>query len=374
MGSTQRGFILTKRHTSRPKLIVTAAVLLAAGALASCGGSGAASGEGGAEHTFRLAYYTPANNPYIEFGIDNFIERVEEETDGRISFEVYPDAQLGASTDSLEMLKSGVADLALYAVPYHPEELPLNQAFSLPLGLDARQMTSAMWRALHEDSVFKDELAEQGVVPLMVTPVAPAEISTVDAPIPDLDSLQDMRIRSASDIQSSVLKALGASPVVIPSPDLYTALERGTVDGVLYYFGSWKSISVQELLGHTTVNLHLVPAAGVNLGISESVWGTLSEEDQDILSEAGRLASMNYSDKQEPVSAAALEEFKADGLQTYEWPAEDVTEVNDILANVTSDWFADAEKNGYDAEQAQEQIEQFADEAKGSDELPSYVD
>ena len=57
-----------------------------------------------------------------------FIEEVEEKTNGRIKFETYPNEQLGKATDSLEMLRSGVADIAPFTVPYHPEELPLNQA------------------------------------------------------------------------------------------------------------------------------------------------------------------------------------------------------------------------------------------------------
>lgn len=371
MNSKDSGSSKTGTVKLHKKVAFAAACLVAVGASAACGSAGGSGGE--SEHKFRLAYYQPPENAFIEYGVNEFIEEVEEKSDGRITFETYPNEQLGKAADSLEMMKNGVADMAAYTTIYHPEQLPLHQAFALPLGLTAPEMTNALWRAQHEDSVFSKELADAGVAPLMVMSTEGGELSSMDRPVPDLASVKGLRTRASSDIHAATLSAIGASPVIMPSTDIYTGLDRGTLDGLLYYFGSWKSISVQELLKHATTNLDLAPTAGVNLGMSKQAWDRLSEEDQDLLVEAARVASMNYTKESARIEESALKEFEDAGLKTYEWSDSDIEKMHKLVEPVAEDFFKDAAKKGYDAEAAQEQLERFGSEAaEDTLELPSY--
>lgn len=371
MNSRDVGSSKTGTAKLRKRFALAMAVLIAMGATAACGSAGGAGEE--SEHKFRLAYYQPPENAFIEFGVNEFIKEVEEKSDGRITFETFPNEQLGKAADSLEIMKSGVADMAAYTTIYHPEQLPLHQAFALPLGLTAPEMTNALWRAQQEDSVFSKELADAGVAPLMVMSTEGGELSSMDRPLPDLASAKGLRTRASSDIHAATLSAIGASPVIMPSTDIYTGLDRGTLDGLLYYFGSWKSISVQELLKHGTTNLDLAPTAGVNLGMSKSAWDKLSKEDQDLLTEAARVASINYMKKSTEIEEAALKEFEDAGLKTYEWAESDIEEMRRLVDPVTEKFFKDAEEKGYDAQAAQDELKKFEAEAvKDTLELPSY--
>ena len=56
-----------------------------------------------------------------------------------------------------------------------------------------------------------------------------------------------MKIRTLGGAQDSVIKALGGVPVQIPAPDLYTALQRGTVDGTIMAYTSAQSYKMDEI-------------------------------------------------------------------------------------------------------------------------------
>lgn len=371
MNSRDAGSSTTGTARRRKRLALATAVLVALGATAACGSAGGTGEE--SELKFRLAYYQPPENAFIEFGVNEFMKEVEEKSDGRITFETFPNEQLGKAAESLEIMKSGVADMAAYTTINHPEQLPLHQAFALPLGLTAPEMTNAMWRAQHEDSVYSKELADAGVAPLMVMSTEGGELSSMDRPLPDLASVKGLRTRASSDIHAATLSAIGASPVIMPSTDIYTGLDRGTLDGLLYYFGSWKSISVQELLQQATTNLDLAPTAGVNLGMSKSAWDKLSDDDQNLLLEAARVASIDYMKKSAEIEETALKEFEDAGLETYEWSDSDLEEMHRLVEPVTDKFFQDAEEKGYDAQTAWDELKKFEAEAvKEPLELPSY--
>ena len=72
-------------------------------------------------------------------------------------------------------------------------------------------------------------------------------LHTTAKPIRTLDDLKGMKIRTGGGPQPPTLRLLGATPVAISPPDVYTALERGTVDGLTFPWEAVKSFKVDEV-------------------------------------------------------------------------------------------------------------------------------
>lgn len=107
--------------------------------LTGCGGGGGDSGGDGtgAEYTWRMALNGSAPG---ELGYDMatfFKEKVEELTSGRVSIEFYGGNSLGSTTEVLEGMAAGVADITCESVgtlaPFHLQRLR-----PLPGGLGRR--------------------------------------------------------------------------------------------------------------------------------------------------------------------------------------------------------------------------------------------
>ena len=69
------------------------------------------------------------------------------------------------------------------------------------------------------------------------------------SPMHTLDELKGLRIGCVTPREAASLKLLGATPVALPMPDHYTALERGVIDGTSNDFNAdfiWKTYEVTK--------------------------------------------------------------------------------------------------------------------------------
>ena len=113
--------------------LLTAAVLTAL-TLAGCASSGAAgSADATAEHPLVLNLaHNLAETHITSIALQEFADRVEEKSNGRIQIKIFPNGTLGSETEVLEQLMAGVVDmtrvsapgLATYNEGYHTFGLP----------------------------------------------------------------------------------------------------------------------------------------------------------------------------------------------------------------------------------------------------------
>jgi len=94
-----------------------------------------------------------------------------------------------------------------------------------------------------------------------------------------------MKIR-VSPVYVDFVKALGGTPVTMPPSELYTALERGVVDGYGWTYGGLTAYGWQEVTKY--VIDHPFYAANITLLINADVFKKLPQDIQKTLIEMGR--------------------------------------------------------------------------------------
>lgn len=288
--------------------------------------------------TLRVAYYSGANHPMIESGINVFMDEVRK-ADSSIDFKVFPAGQLGKPGDSVKGLQSGLADISQIVVTYHREELPLSNVINLPWdGADSWTLSNAFMRATIEPGPIRDEWERNGLIAFMSVTNAPYEIHTPNKPLPGLASLSGIKMRSPGGSYDEIIKLLGAVPVSMPIPESFEALQRGTIDATLYSFSNWSGLRLQEVLKHTTTNVALPAASGLTFAMSKRAFDSLTPKQREIVLAAGRVASIKSQSVQLEKNDVALKEFVAKGLSTYEWPKADLNALNKKLADIKTGW------------------------------------
>ena len=93
------------------------------------------------------------------------------------------------------------------------------------------------------------ELEKLGVKIIATNPF-PAQVFFCKKPITGLADLKGLKIRVAGPAQSDFLNALGAQPVAIAFGEVYTALERGTVDCAVTGTGTGNAQKWWEVTSH----------------------------------------------------------------------------------------------------------------------------
>jgi TRAP-type transport system periplasmic protein len=287
-----------------------------------------------------------------------FIEAVEDLSDGHIEIDYFPEGQLGSPDDLVDLLQSGVSDASLLAPAYNSTEMPLGNAVQLPrVAEDAATLTHAYyeWMMTEDSTVREVDFDQNGIVPLAAGANPLYQLVTVDQPIDSVDALQGLGIRSGGGSLDLVVEALGGSPVAVAAPEQYQALERGILDGAIFNLPSMISNATMEVTNHATLNAN-VSSFALAIGVSDSVWDDLPEWAQDVLIEAGEIATDNWATYVIESEDEVLETLRDEGIEFYEFDDDQLAELEERLAPVAEQWIADMEDQGLPGQQAWDEI------------------
>lgn len=238
--------------------------------------------------TLRVADSFPATHPY-SINTKKWLDLVSEKTGNAVTFKYFPAEQLAKSADLLDAAQNGIADI-VYAPPlYLSDRLPLSTVTALPMvgNVTDQQKLNNAFNTLALDTLNTDEIDGLGVRAIRTLVTAPYQIMGRKDKFETLDQLAGHKLRSSGGVQERSVKALGAVPVAIPAPDLYPALQRGTVDGTLFNLPTAAGYKLQEQLTWSTdnINLGLFPVLYV---INSGVWQKLPKDIQSALVDASR--------------------------------------------------------------------------------------
>jgi TRAP-type C4-dicarboxylate transport system substrate-binding protein len=158
-------------------------------------------------------------------------EKVEKATNGRVTIKIYPAQTLGKAPDFFDLVKSGIADIALGVQVFNPGQFPLTEIVSLPfMNVPSAEVGGrVLWELIEKFPEIQKEYT--GIKLLHVVSTDPYFIVTTNKPVRKMEDLKGVKLRAPGGRASETLKALGAVPVMVRMPELYVALEKGVIDG-----------------------------------------------------------------------------------------------------------------------------------------------
>jgi TRAP-type C4-dicarboxylate transport system substrate-binding protein len=140
-----------------------------------------------------------------------------------------------------------------------------------------------------------------------------------------------LRVPGSQAIQG-IFEELGAQTTAIPFPELYTALEQGTVDGqdngVLLSYDS----KFQEAQEFITLTNH-VYATG-SLVINDGKWSSLTEDQQEAIQKAADEALQEQIKSNRQRIDEVVKSLKEEGVKVNELSEEEMNRFKEIAQNV----------------------------------------
>jgi TRAP-type C4-dicarboxylate transport system substrate-binding protein len=136
------------------------------------------------------------------------------------------------------------------------------------------------------DTFYEEALQDVGLRQLVPTQFGTYDLFTVEEPVTTADKWEGKVLRSSGWIHDRVADAFGASGEGISPTEMYEALQRGTVNGMIWPVQSVPPYSLQEQANHWVGGdqVNLGGNAG-NLYIGDDVFSDLSDETQDVFLE-----------------------------------------------------------------------------------------
>ena len=270
------------------------------------------------KHKFKMAT-SWGGGPLMEIGAKAFAENVKRMSNGRIQIEVFPSGTLGPGLKVSETVKNGVADMGHTWIGYDWGKDKTAVLFGGYAGSsDTEKMLHWLYRAggAELQREFRDQKFGLISMPLFVRT---SEVFLHSRkPVKTLKDLQGLKLRTAG-AWLEISKGMGASPVTMTGGEVYTALERVTIDAT-----EWGTLYENKSPGFHKVTKYVIipgvhqPTAPFELLINKKAWGKLSSEDKKLVEDAAFMTTMNSWLTIGDEDAKALEFFKSKGNEIIE--------------------------------------------------------
>ncbi len=287
----------------------------------------------------------PPPHPQHTMVIEPWAKRLNELTKGQVKITLFPGEALGKAADHYDMAAKGVCDLALTNPMYTPARFQLLSVFWLPFMVTSAEETSvALWKTY--EKYLKDEFREVKVLWLYVH--APGQIFTRKKPVKTLEDLKGMKIRATNPHVQESLKTFGASPVAIPVPEVYNALERGVVDGTAMPFEGLWVFKQHEVVDYGAIcDLYTMTFPIV---MNRSKWDSLPADVKKIMEdniglEMSRKAGVVY----DRTEASMKEKVLQYGVKVNNLPPEDLAKMRTEGKKIGAGWAKETEAKGLPA-------------------------
>jgi tripartite ATP-independent transporter DctP family solute receptor len=158
-------------------------------------------------------------------------DAIRAATNGRVDIQIFPNSQLGGSTDMLSQVRSGALDIFTVGSPL-ANLIPVS---AIPSIAFAFQNFDGVWAAVDGDlgANIRRQVATIGLVAFdKMWDNGFRHITTSNKPINDPNDLKGLKLRvPVSPLFTSMFRALGTSPTAINFVEVYTALQTKVVDG-----------------------------------------------------------------------------------------------------------------------------------------------
>ncbi len=191
-----------------------------------------------AEVTLKFATQNAENAWSTVNGLIPWIKKVEQESQGTLKIDLYANQTLAKGPQVWMAVKNGIADMAWVPMGMYAGLNPLMEVVGLGgLAYDnALDGTRLVWDTYENVPATRKPYEPNKILALYTTDTG---ILLTKTPVRSLEDIKGKKIRCTAGAYVNLLNAWGATPVVMPMPDVYMSLQKGTIDGLIC---DWESL------------------------------------------------------------------------------------------------------------------------------------
>ncbi|SCW71553.1 tripartite ATP-independent transporter solute receptor, DctP family [Pseudomonas sp. NFIX10] len=256
------------------------------------------------ERTLRFAFQNVKEHPQGQ-GAQKFADLLGEKSGGKIKVRLFPGGTLGGDVQTVSALQGGTLDITVLNSGILAAQAPDYAMLDFPFLFNNVEEAHAVI-----DGPVGQKLAAQldskGLVGLGYWDLGFRNLTNSKHPVTRLEDMQGLKIRVIqSPIYLETFAALGANPVPMAFPEVYTGLEQHTIDGQENPFTVIEGNKFYEVQKYLSVTGHIFNPQ--SLIISQKTWNRLNDDEKAMI----RAAAAEAQTFQREVTAASMDKAKA---------------------------------------------------------------
>lgn len=264
--------------------------------------------------TIRLAHGLDTNHP-VHNAMVYLGEQLEERSSGTLKVAIYPNGQLGAERECLELLQIGSLDITKVSAAVLENFIPDYKVLSVPYIFRDKQHAFQVF-----DGDIGKEILRKGekyrLRGLTFYDAGSRSFYTKEKMVKEPEDLAGLKIRvQKSNMAVAMVNLLGGAPTPISWGELYTALQQGVVDGAENNLPSFYTSRHYEVCPYYSFDEHTAVPDVLLIGTDS--WNRFNEEERQWIMEASSASAVFQRKLWAQSEEESLAAIKEAGVEVY---------------------------------------------------------
>jgi len=243
---------------------------------------------------------------------DWYLSELEKRSEGAVRVRRYWAQSLNKVGEHLGAVRDNTSEISLISPGYYQADLPVTRGLEWYFRMQRADSLQLVCRDVYDQfQPLRDEWEKRHRSKVLYWTnwyYAPLVTRT---PINTLDDIKGKRIRGYG-VATDVIERLGGTAIPMAAPEVYTALERGVLDGVYGFdFITAVAYKLQEIAPHFT-NIGDGPHAPSTVIMNIDTWNSLPDEVKQI---SDQIVDEIYAGRYAEIFSAAAKEYVATAQQ-----------------------------------------------------------
>lgn len=249
-------------------------------------------------------------------GHEKLVGMFQEALGDKINFQIVGGPEVVPTFQQGEAVRNGVVDMYMGAINYYSGQIPAVDTMKL--------FNIPPWEARKKGLFdYLDKLHAKKLNAHYIGQSIPHNVKFHFYTMKPAKKRSDFKGRTirVTAIYRSFVESMGGAPTIIPPPEVYTALQRGTVDGL-----GWPSIGVRDLKWDEVLKYRIDPGfygldGAVTINLDK--WKSLSKDVQDTMLKVVQKYERQQWDYWKSAVAKEPEMLAKSGVKTITLPPDE---------------------------------------------------
>jgi TRAP-type transport system periplasmic protein len=257
-----------------------------------------------------------AQNSHQGVGIDTFAKEVEKRTQGRYKIQTFYSGSLGGERESIEAVQLGTQELTFTSTGPVPNFVPEARILDIPfLFRDKSHARAVLDGPIGQDMLTKFE--PKGFKALAWGENGVRHMTNSKRAVNTPDDLKGLKMRTMENpVHVAAYKGFGIVPTPMAFPEVFTALQQGTVDGQENPLSVIMAAKFDQVQKHLSLTGHVYSPAIFLM--SKAAFDKLSAADKTAFLESAKEAAKANRARVDEDDSKGVAELKSKGMSVVE--------------------------------------------------------
>ncbi|MCH4563218.1 TRAP transporter substrate-binding protein [Halomonas sp. EGI 63088] len=242
--------------------------------------------------TWDMVTSWPKNFPALGTGANDFAERIEKLSAGRMRIRVHGAGELVPALEVFDAVAAGTAEMGHSASYYWRGKVAASQFFTaVPFGMNTTETNAWLYHGGGQE-LWDEVYAKHNLKPFPVGNTGTQMAGWFKKEINSLEDMQGLKLRLPG-LAGEAMNGIGVTTVNMPGSEIFTSMQTGVLDAA-DWVGPYNDLAfgLHQVADYYYTSAWNEPSAILEGTVNLDAWNALPDDLKDVVREAAMAANL----------------------------------------------------------------------------------